>query len=80
MTSSWSGRRRLALAIALAALTGSIGLMTAVFAHPKAVSGGILGADWQCQRIMWLTTCTRVEPVTPAVHSGHDEPVGLLPV
>jgi hypothetical protein len=83
MTFSSSTRRRLVLAIALATLAGSICLMTAVFAHPKSVSSGILGADWQCQQILWLTSCTRVEPVepiTPAMRSGHEEPVGLRQV
>ena len=54
--------------------------MTAVFAHPKSVPNGILGPGWQCQRIVWLTSCTRVEPVTPAVRSGHEEPVSLRQV
>jgi hypothetical protein len=74
MTSSSSKRRRFALAVAVATLAGSVCLMTAVFAHPKPVSNGILGPDWQCQQILWLTSCTRVQPATP-VRSGHQEPV-----
>ena len=73
MTSSSSRRKRFALAVAVATLAGSVCLMTAVFAHPKPASNGILGADWQCQQILWLTNCTRVQPVTP-VRSGHDGP------
>jgi hypothetical protein len=77
MTSPSSKRRRFALAMAVATLAASICLMTAVFARPKLVSNGILGADWQCQRILWLTSCTRVQPVTP-LRSGHSESVGGL--
>lgn len=81
MTFSSLRRRRLVLAIALATLAGSICLMTAVFAHPKSVSSGILGAGWQCQRIVWFTSCTRVEPaepISPAVRTGHEQPLALL--
>jgi len=75
MTSSLSRRKWFALVVAVATLAGSVFVMTAVFAHPiPAASNGILGADWQCQRILWLTSCTRLQSVTP-VRSGHEQPV-----
>jgi hypothetical protein len=54
--------------------------MTAVFAHPTAVATGVLGADWQCQRIVWVTSCTRVEPEVPAVRVWKKEPSSRSPV
>ena len=76
MTASTSRRRRLALAIAAAVLAGSACVMTAVYAHPKPVTNGLLGADWQCQRFIWLTSCTRIEPAIPAARTWRNESLG----
>jgi hypothetical protein len=45
-----------------------------VVAHPTAVATGVLGAEWQCQRIVWVTSCTRVQPEIPAVRVSPNEP------
>ena len=79
MTSSPSRRRRLALAVAAAALAASACIMTAVFARPVTVASNLLGADWRCQRIVWVTSCTRV-PEAPAVRASPKEPVVWRPV
>lgn len=80
MTSSPSRRRRLALAVAAAALAASACIMTAVFARPVTVASNLLGADWRCQRIVWVTSCTRVQPEVPAVRASPKEPVVWRPV
>jgi hypothetical protein len=80
MTPSSSRRKRFALAIAAATLAAGAWVMTAVFAHPTAVASGVLGADWECQRIVWVTSCTRVQPEVPAVRVWQKEPVSRSPV
>jgi len=80
MTSSPSRRRRLALAMAAAMLAAGACIMTAVFARPVTVASNVLGADWQCQRIVWVTSCTRVQPEIPAVRIWPKEPVARRPV
>jgi hypothetical protein len=80
MTSSPSRRRRLALAVAAATLAASACIMTAVFARPVTVASNVLGADWQCRRIVWITSCTRVQPEVPAVGVWPKEPVSWRPV
>ena len=79
MTLSSSRRKRIALAAAAAILAAGGWAMTAVFAHPTAVASGVLGADWECQRIVWVTSCTRVEPA-PAVKVWQKEPSSRSPV
>jgi hypothetical protein len=83
MTSS-TRRRRFALAIAAAILALSAGVMTAVYAHPRDVPSGLLGATWQCQQVLWVTSCERVPTlrpgVAPAVRSWRREPVDLRQV
>jgi hypothetical protein len=54
--------------------------MTAVFAHPITVASSVLGADWQCRRILWVTSCTQVQPDLPAVRALPNEPVARYPV
>lgn len=80
MTSSPSQRRRLALAIAAATLAAAACVMTAVFARPVTVANNLLGADWQCQRIVWVTSCTRVQPEIPPVRARPSKPVVWRPV
>jgi hypothetical protein len=74
MTSSSSRRKRFALAFAAAMLAAGAWVTTAVVAHPTAVATGVLGAEWQCQRIVWVTSCTRVQPEIPAVRVSPNEP------
>ena len=80
MTPSSSRRKRFALAFAAAILAAGAWAMTAVFAHPTAVASGVLGAEWQCQRIVWVTSCTRVQPEIPAVRVAPNEPAMRHPV
>ncbi|MGJ4939263.1 hypothetical protein ACQR1W_01710 [Bradyrhizobium sp. HKCCYLS1011] len=70
MTSPSSRRIRLALAVAIAVVAAGASVMAAVVAHPKSVASRVMGSDWQCQQLMWLTTCTYVGPVTP-IHKVH---------
>jgi hypothetical protein len=79
MTSSPSRRRRLALAVATAALAAGACIMTAVFARPVTVASNVLGADWQCRRVVWVTSCTRMQPEIPAVRVLPKEPVARRP-
>ena len=79
MTLPTSRRGRFAFAIAAATLVVSASVIVAVFANPTSVSSGLLGAEWQCQRIVWLTTCTHV-PDMPAARNWRKESAGLRPV
>ena len=49
--------------LAFAAALGSIAL-----AYPRTVSNPALGAEWQCRKAMFVTTCSRVSRVEPALH------------
>jgi hypothetical protein len=80
MTRSSSRRKRIALAVAAATLAAGAWVMTAVFAHPTAVATGVLGTDWECKRIVWVTSCTRIEPDAPAVRVWQKEPSSRSPV
>ena len=80
MMSSWSTRRRLALAAAAALLMGGTALLSlsAVSSHP--VSSTVLGNQWQCSSFAFLTTCTRVEMIRPVAHGLSRNPQGGLGV
>lgn len=80
MMPSSSRRKRIALAVAAATLAASACVMTAVFARPITVASGVLGADWQCQRIVWVTSCTRLQPEIPAVRVWQKESDPRSPV
>jgi hypothetical protein len=63
-------RRRLVLATTVAALLGGTAYLSVALAYPKPVAS-MLGTDWQCQRVVFLTTCTRVQQIEPtADHAG----------
>ncbi|CCD96391.1 conserved exported hypothetical protein [Bradyrhizobium sp. ORS 375] len=66
MTSLFRGRGRMALVLTLFGLVVTAAVMTAVFARPTPVPAGVLGAEWECAQLFWVTSCTRVAPVTPA--------------
>ena len=69
MTNAWLTRRRMAVVVVVAALLiGGTALLSpsVVVSHP--VSSGVLGDQWQCRSLAMLTTCTRVEMVTPVAH------------
>ncbi len=75
MTSVFGGRGRAALAVALTCLVVSACVATAVFARPTPVPAGVLGAEWECGQLFWVTSCTRIEPATPASRH-HQAPHG----
>jgi hypothetical protein len=49
--------------LACAAAFGSVAL-----AYPRTVSNAALGAEWQCRKALFMTTCSRVSRIEPAVH------------
>nr|WP_244422835.1 hypothetical protein [Bradyrhizobium sp. ORS 278] len=59
------------LAVALFAFLVSAGVMTAVFARPIPVAPGVLGVEWECAQMFWVTSCTRLTPLTPAARQHH---------
>jgi len=76
MISPWLTRRRLALAVAAALLMGGTALMSSPVVSSRPVSSGVLGSQWECNSFAFLTTCTRVEMVTPVAHSLSRDPRG----
>ena len=52
----------------VAALACVAALASFALAYPRAVSNPALGAEWQCRKTMFLTTCSRVSRVEPATH------------
>jgi hypothetical protein len=60
---SWT-RGKLALVVAAAMSLGATGLLSIAVAYPRPVVSA-LGPDWQCHRIAFLTSCTRLEQLQP---------------
>jgi hypothetical protein len=56
--------------LACAAVLGSIAL-----AYPRSVSNPALGADWQCRKAIFMTTCSRVGRIEPALHRRYRDDV-----
>ena len=74
MFSPWSTRKRLAVAAVAVLLMGGTALLSSSAVSPHPVSSAVLGNQWQCSSIAFLTTCTRVEMVTPVAHAlGRDQ-------
>jgi hypothetical protein len=48
-------------------------VVTSVFARSTAAPGGLLGADWECEQLFLVTSCTRLKPAMPASRD-HREP------
>jgi hypothetical protein len=68
MIGSWLTRKRLVLlAIAALLLVGTV-LLSIPAVYSQLVSNEILGDEWQCRKIAFLLTCTRLEGVAPAAH------------
>ena len=40
-------------------------LASIALAYPRPVSNPALGAEWQCRKAMFLTTCSRVSRIEP---------------
>ena len=78
MMSPWLTRRRLALGAAAALLIGGTALLSFSAASSHPVSSAVLGNQWKCSSFAFLTTCTRIEMVTPVAHGlSRDQRVGL---
>lgn len=57
------GWNRKAFIFAAAALSGVSAVAASIaWAYPQPVASPVLGAEWQCQRALIVTTCTRVQP------------------
>jgi hypothetical protein len=57
-------RRTLALVAAAAILLGVTGALSMAVVYPKPVVSA-LGPEWQCHRIVIMTSCTRLEQAQP---------------
>ena len=69
MISPWSTRRRLVLAaVVVALLMGGTALLSSPVLSSHPVSSAVLGNQWECNSFAFLTTCTRVEMITPVAH------------
>lgn len=70
MTSSRTSKAIALLAtLACAAVLGSIAAAyTGQTSHPP------LGAGWRCSKLVFMTTCTRISHVAPALHGPGTDP------
>ena len=50
----------------IVAALACVAALASFAAYPRAVSNPALGAEWQCHKTMFLTTCSRVSRVEPA--------------
>lgn len=62
MTSLGSRRARLALAVVLTAVAAGASVTAAVVGQPRSVASHVMGVDWQCRQVVWVTTCTYLGP------------------
>ena len=70
MTFSRLNGRALATAVAAVALAGVV----IAFGRPTPIESAVLGAEWQCSRTVFITTCApRMQQATPAVGASHKE-------
>ena len=74
MTGLWRNRKVLALTLAAAALACAVALLSIEWVSPQPVAD-LLGSDWQCSRIAFMTTCSRVQRATPVVYGLREDPV-----
>jgi hypothetical protein len=56
-----------AFVLIIATLACAAALASVALAYPRTVSNPALGAEWQCLKAMFVTTCTRVSRVQPAL-------------
>jgi hypothetical protein len=67
---TWRTPKAFVFIVAALAVLGSIAL-----AYPRAVSNPALGADWQCRKAIFMTTCSRISRVEPALHNRYRDDV-----
>jgi hypothetical protein len=60
---SWT-RRNLAFVVATAISLGVTAVLSVALVYPRPVMSA-LGPDWECHRIVFLTSCTRLEQIQP---------------
>jgi hypothetical protein len=60
----------IAVALVCVAVLGSIAL-----AYPRTVSNPALGADWQCRKAIFMTTCSRISRIEPALLNRYRDDV-----
>ena len=61
---TWLTPKAFALIIATLACAAALG--SVALAYPRTVSNHALGAEWQCRKALFMTTCSRVSRVEPA--------------
>jgi len=66
MSGSLWTRKRLVLAALGAISVAATAYVSAPLAYPRPVAS-LLGPAWECSKVAFLTTCTRHEPVEPAI-------------
>ncbi|WP_339026409.1 hypothetical protein WHZ78_16440 [Bradyrhizobium symbiodeficiens] len=73
MTISRLSLRALAIAVAVAAMAGTVLLL----ARPQPIESTVLGADWECtQTAFVLTTCApRLQQAIPAVETSRKDAI-----
>lgn len=73
MTISRLSLKALAIAVAVAAMAGTVLLL----ARPQPIESTVLGADWECtQTAFVLTTCApRLQPAIPAVETSRKDAI-----
>ena len=61
---TWRTPKAFVLIVATLACAAALG--SVVLAYPRTVSNPALGAEWQCRKAIFMTTCSRVSRVQPA--------------
>ena len=56
-----------AFVLTVAALACAAAFASIALAYPRTVSNPALGAEWQCRKAMFMTTCSRVSRVEPVL-------------
>jgi hypothetical protein len=54
-----------------------VALGTVALAYPRPISAPVLGDGWQCHATAFHTSCTKVQPAAPVVHSLGKAPISL---
>lgn len=68
-------RKELVLILAIVTFVCAVIFLSISLARPKPVASATLGADWQCRKALFATTCTRTLHSKSMLHSSHLAPV-----
>ena len=63
---TWRTPKAFVLIVATLACAAALGSLA--LAYPRTVSNPALGAEWQCRKAIFMTTCSRVSRMEPANH------------